>query len=135
MRLVYFIAQPAGIRDAQVNLCSLQTLVTKPMLDRAHINPGLIPLCRLRLAESMELDALTNRMRLARYFDLLLFDSIADGALNHSSGVAVSAIHFSFQGNPLQFIEKVRLWRVITVDEYPTRMRRILVALLKIIQE
>jgi hypothetical protein len=101
--------------------------MSKPVLDSADINAFPVPSRCAGFTEAVELDAFANGMSLARNFNLLFLVTIAYGSLNCAHGLAVSTIDPGFQGNSFQLIQEMRFGVPITVNEYPTVARWILV--------
>src|SRR5580693_4225282 len=94
----------------------------KPFLNCSNWDASFVPARSACFAKTVQVHLLANWARLARHLDVFLFVMTLAPRCN-----AVPAVDPGLQRDPLELVEEVRLWIVIAVDEYPTRVRRFLV--------
>jgi hypothetical protein len=109
----------------QIDHRCFQALVAEPMLNRPHRDIVVHPASRTRLAESVQDEVFTDRMRFTRDGHLpFVVTAFRD------SRSAVAAVEASTLGNGFQFAQKMILWIAFLVYEDPALVRGLLPAFL-----
>ena len=126
-RCIDLVRQRIQVRDAEIAHRRFERLVPEHELDCANRNALRLPVARTRLAKTVQVMVLANRMHFARRLNLLR------RVISPRSprGNAVPAVHSGLERDALELSKEVVIRATVLVDEYPARMRCVLLPLAK----
>jgi len=118
-RCIDLVRERVQIRNAQIAHRRFERLMSEHVLNRAHGNALRFPIAGTRLAKTVQVVVLADRMHFAGCLDLPRCVISASGP---RSGT-ISAVHARSKRDALKLSKEVVIRATVLVDEYPTRMR------------